>query len=799
MGDEAFWVLMAICLVLGLVGAPIAALILLVGIRKRQHVMAGTLADLKREMRRNAAAPAAAPAVQPPIAVPPPAPPVVPKPKPVIDVPPPRPPVVPPPRQPNPLEEAARQALRSIWGWIIVSEEHRRPGMSAEQAVATNWLIRIGVPVMVAGIGFFLKYSSDAGWLNPQAKISMTLLLGAGFLAAGIQLLGKRYDLIAQGLLGAGLASLYGAIFAAATLYHLIGLLPAFGLMICVTVGAGVMSVRFNSMLVAILGIIGGYATPIMLSTGSGNLVALYSYMVLLGIGVLGIAQQRGWHLLNAMAFAATWGLVSLSLDRYYESGLFWPVMPFLAAFFVLFSTITFIHQLVKGKQATVLELIMLVLNAGIFFGMSCDLIRGAYGRHWTAAVSLALAAFYTGHLYLFMSRKRRDRGLALGFIALAALFLIITIPLLLSDQWLTLCWSAQALVLLWLAAKLDSRFLRYIAYVLYMIVLGRFFTVDLYGQFGHRLPTDTTMTAYLKLLGQRLLGFGFPVVSMALAMRLHTKPTASASLVLEEGNDIRELVPPRPRLVALAALVFMMLFIYLHFELNRTAMFLCAPVRLPMLTMLWLGACLLLLTLYARSATKAVFTLLMLFVVGTLFKVAFIDLPFWRISLERYSFQATNYSFLEAGMRLLDFGVILAFFVYASKLLGRSLLSWRPDRFFGYGSLVLFLFYMTFELNTLLAHFVPGLRSGGISVFWGGFALSLITGGIIKGVRPLRFAGLALFLVATVKVILVDLGSLDPLYRIIAFILLGIVLLAGAFVYIKFENRLSGAESEKK
>ncbi len=45
------------------------------------------------------------------------------------------------------------------------------------------------------------------------------------------------------------------------------------------------------------------------------------------------------------------------------------------------------------------------------------------------------------------------------------------------------------------------------------------------------------------------------------------------------------------------------------------------------------------------------------------------------------------------------------------------------------------------------------------------------------------------------IKVILVDLGSLDPLYRIIAFILLGIVLLAGAFVYIKFESRLKGID----
>ena len=95
-------------------------------------------------------------------------------------------------------------------------------------------------------------------------------------------------------------------------------------------------------------------------------------------------------------------------------------------------------------------------------------------------------------------------------------------------------------------------------------------------------MPSDLSLLAYAKFFAQRLIGFGFPVASMALAMRLHTKPAGAGSLALEEGNDIREIVPPRPRLIAIAALVFGMLFIYLHLELNRTCMYLCAPLRLP-------------------------------------------------------------------------------------------------------------------------------------------------------------------------------------------------------------------------
>ena len=851
MGDEGFWIFISVLITLGIIGCPIASVIILVGVRKRQRLLANEVAGLRKDVRkvravgaspRTEPTPQSAPAQAQATPTPTPAPVAAPT-APVAapaPVPPPIRATTPPmaaatstaptqpsqpqhalpgqnraatpapattshtleewqplpprePREPSPFEAAAQLVLQKTWSWITVGEEYRKPGQTAEMAVATNWLVRVAAVIIILGVGFLFHYSSTKGWLNPQAKVTMAMLFGAATLAGGIRLLGKKYDLIAQGLMGIGLASLYAAIFAAANMYDLIGTLPAFGLMILVTIGAGVMSVRFNSLLIAILGIIGGYGTPVMLSSGSGNLVGLYAYMSLLGIGVLGISERRGWHLLNAMAFAATWGLVFTSLEQYYELSDFWKVMPFLAGFFALFSTTAFIHQLVHAKKASVLELIMLMLNAGIFFTIGYGLIQDAYSTEWTAVLAVAMAAFYIAHLYLFISKKRNDRGLALGFIALAAFFLIITVPLLLSDQWLTLCWSAQALVLLWLAAKVNSRFLRYVAYLLYLIVIGRFFTVDLYGQFGDRVADSTTLLDYMKLLGQRVLSFGFPVASMAAAMRLHQRPASASANALEAENDIKEIVPPGPTLITIIAIVATMLFIYLHLEFNRTMLFLFSPVRLPVLTMLWIGACAILLACFRRTSAQPLFILLMLFVVGTLVKLAVVDFPFWNLDLPTYRFDATTYSFLEAGMRLLDFGVILAFFIYAFNLVRAQKLTPSPHLFFGYGALALFLIYWTFELNTLLAHFVPGLRAGGISMLWGTCALALVTGGIIKNVRPVRFTGLAIFLIATIKVIAFDLRSLDPLYRIIAFIVLGIALLGGAFVYIRFENILNG------
>ncbi|HWF89771.1 MAG TPA: DUF2339 domain-containing protein [Pyrinomonadaceae bacterium] len=70
------------------------------------------------------------------------------------------------------------------------------------------------------------------------------------------------------------------------------------------------------------------------------------------------------------------------------------------------------------------------------------------------------------------------------------------------------------------------------------------------------------------------------------------------------------------------------------------------------------------------------------------------------------------------------------------------------------------------------------------LSVLWAVYAAALAAFGFVRRVATARWAALALFAFTIVKAMLVDLAQLEPLYRIIVFFVLGILLLLVAWAY---------------
>ncbi len=76
------------------------------------------------------------------------------------------------------------------------------------------------------------------------------------------------------------------------------------------------------------------------------------------------------------------------------------------------------------------------------------------------------------------------------------------------------------------------------------------------------------------------------------------------------------------------------------------------------------------------------------------------------------------------------------------------------------------------------------------VSILWTLYAAALTGLGFARRISSLRRLGLMLFVVTAVKVV-IDVWSLGPLYRIISFIVFGLIALIASFAYAKYKDRL--------
>ena len=71
-----------------------------------------------------------------------------------------------------------------------------------------------------------------------------------------------------------------------------------------------------------------------------------------------------------------------------------------------------------------------------------------------------------------------------------------------------------------------------------------------------------------------------------------------------------------------------------------------------------------------------------------------------------------------------------------------------------------------------------------GLSLWWGLYAAGMLAVGFLYRRPPLRYAAMAIFAVTIVKVSFVDLEHIEMTYRVLSLMGLGLLLLAGSWLY---------------
>lgn len=457
--------------------------------------------------------------------------------------------------------------LARAWNWLIVGKANHKPGESLEFSVATNWLLRVGILLVLSGVAYLLKYSIEKGFIGPMGRVVLCVIAGIALIWGGLRLLFKKYHLLGQGLAGAGFIILYFAFFAASNLYKLVPQPAAFALMAVVTVAAGIVAVAYKTTGIAIVGIIGGYVTPLLVGSSDTSPYFFYGYLLMLGIGVLVLSLAGRCPPLNILSMVAGYVLMfRFSYDHTDPADLYDDLIVIsMLHLLYLFSVVIWFMR--KRVATTALEWVALLMNSAFYWFWILLQFKPAVSIRVVGLLSVSMAIIY-GLLAFFVIRKKNEDKLLLPiYLMLAVTFLAMSPVLLLESNWFTLFWCVQAVAVFFIARAVGLRFLYQLGSVVIVLACLRGLTFDLYYfYFGNE--------------HQALIGKGFWV---AAALRVGVLGAVPAAVLI-----IRRLITHQPLVKFMLGLGLSQIWLTLSFEAHLIADTYTPDFAMGAITLVW-------------------------------------------------------------------------------------------------------------------------------------------------------------------------------------------------------------------
>jgi uncharacterized membrane protein len=288
------------------IGTPIVAIVALVRTGSLSRDNERLLREVAALRRQISSVGEAAPAL-----LPSPAPQTEPVTEPVIE-PAPEPPAdaLPPPFDaavPPPAPVWESPAAEPVVGW--------------EQRLGARAFIWVGAITLALAAVFLVRYSIEEGWLSPEVRVLLAAAFGFGLVGAA-EAMRPRDDRVAQAMAAAGVAAVYGALFAAVSLYDMVSKPMAGVAAGALTAFAIGLSLR-HGIFVAVLAFVGGFASPAIIGSETPNTPVLFGYLFAIAAGTMAVIRHRGWWPLGwgVLAGSIGWTVVWLVAD---VSGLPW-------------------------------------------------------------------------------------------------------------------------------------------------------------------------------------------------------------------------------------------------------------------------------------------------------------------------------------------------------------------------------------------------------------------------------------------------------------------------------------------
>lgn len=673
----------------------------------------------------------------------------------------------------------------------------RHPDM--EKFIGENLANKIGIAILVLGIGFFVKYAIDQNWIGEIGRVMIGVLAGGALIGVAHRLR-KTFVAFSSVLVGGGIAVLYFTIAIAFHEYQIFSQTAAFLIMVVITMFTVLLSLGYNRVELAVLAILGGFGSPFMVSTGEGNYVVLFSYLTILNAGMLGLAYYKKWRIVNYICYAFTilifgsW--LSVRFDNTNASMVKGGLL-FATIFYFLFFLMNVINNIRQRNAFEAPEIFILLSNTFLYYAAGMTLLMEPPAKEFQGLFTIVLGIFNFIFAFVLYKNQQADRKLVFMLIGLVLTFVSLAAPVQLEGNYITLFWSAEAVLLLWLSQKSGIKLMK-IASIVVMALMLLSLLLD-----WKQIYVQHKFDPMQVILNKGYITGLFAIVSMWLYTKLLSKEEPeslmSPSFSISAGRT------------SFALLIYLVHLLELRYQLSHLPIA-DSTIFVGIYNMFML----LLFQVLSERAKLPEIVSKGKFVVGLFATVAYLLYYNKSIIDARYAMVLENAGESVEYASGTGFHFHYVMLLLAVANLAMSLVHVRKMRHelkFGEQYWWVYTLLMLILATTELTHAsvigaldiyamderLEAVRRVGYTILWGVSSFILIIIGINKKIKMLRIISLSLMSVTLLKLFIFDLRNISEGGKIVAFILLGVILLVVSFLYQRLKKLLLEDEQQQE
>jgi uncharacterized membrane protein len=669
-----------------------------------------------------------------------------------------------------------------------------------EKFIGENLINKIGIAILVLGIGYFVKFAIDKDWINEIGRVGIGILAGGALIGIAHRLR-NTFAAFSSVLVGGGLAVLYFTVAIAFHEYGLFSQTVAFSIMVLITGFSILLSVLYNRVELAVVSILGGIATPFMVSTGEGNYQVLFTYILILNAGMLILAYLRKWIIINWIAYGGTvllyGGWLSTRVvgvaDAPYTGALVFGTL-----FYLVFFLMNIINNIKEKTRFTASEISILLSNTFLYYSAGMTILANIREGTYQGLFTVAVALFNFGFAFALYKNERVDRNLIYLLIGLVVTFISLAVPVQLEGNYITMFWALEAVLLLWLAQKSGIRLVSVGAVIVTGLML-----ISLAMDWQNIYGPDAALNPIPVLLNKAFITSILAIISLVATIRLLASQTEAFDFWIFQ-------LEVRHYRQALGIVLVVVAYLAGLLELNHQ---LVSAIGYGPNRTIILGAYNLLsiagLMALAQRQGRFLGETIILGVIGIIAYLVTYNASVMYLLSDRFLYGEPGFAGFPFHYLSLLLVLVIVYYIYRSRaLLERFVPALSRQLLWPICALLVYMASAELLFHVLFFNFAYGgpVASGaegayeaalirwdavltqtnkiGFPILWGVFAFTCMFIGLSRKNRTLRIISLSLFGLTLAKLFLYDIRNISEGGKIVAFIFLGVLLLVISFMY---------------